>query len=106
MTPPAGGVVVGCSDGGTESFRRRRVGHQVREGRVGLLEQLPTLVIHGSEDPMISVDMARQSRDALAELGVPATYREYEMGHEINQDALRELVGWLDQKVMNPILLA
>lgn len=70
------------------------------------LEQLPTLVIHGSEDPMISVEMARQSRDALVELRVPATYREYPMGHEINQEALRELVGWLDQKVLHPIQLA
>lgn len=70
------------------------------------LEDLPTLVIHGTEDPMIPVDMARQSRDELAKLNVPATYREFAMGHEINQDALRELLGWLDQKVMNPVLLA
>ncbi|MFP8880116.1 MAG: alpha/beta hydrolase-fold protein, partial [Myxococcota bacterium] len=70
------------------------------------LEDLPTLVIHGTEDPMIPVDMARQSRDELAKLNVLATYREFAMGHEINQDALRELLGWLDQKVMNPVLLA
>jgi phospholipase/carboxylesterase len=70
------------------------------------LENLPTLVIHGTQDPMISVDLARQSRDALAQLGVPASYREYEMGHEINQDALRQLISWLDEKVMSPVLLA
>ncbi len=70
------------------------------------LEQLPTLVIHGTQDPMISIEMARQSRDRLAELRVPATYREFEMGHEINQDALRTLLEWLDEKVMNPIQLA
>lgn len=70
------------------------------------LESLPTLVIHGTDDPMIPVEMARQSRDGLAKLKVSTTYREFEMGHEINPDALRELVGWLDQKVIHPVLLA
>ncbi len=70
------------------------------------LENLPALVIHGTRDPMISVELARQSRDALAELGVPTRYLEYEMGHEISQEALRELISWLDEKVMNPVLLA
>ena len=62
-------------------------------------------VIHGTKDPMISVDLARESRDALAKLGVPASYREYEMGHEISPDALRQLISWLDEKVMKVKLL-
>jgi phospholipase/carboxylesterase len=70
------------------------------------LENLQTLVIHGTKDSMISVDLARESRDALAKLGVPASYREYEMGHEINPDALQQLVSWLDEKVVNPVLVA
>ena len=70
------------------------------------LENLPALVIHGTEDQMVSVELARESRDALAELGVPTSYREYEMAHEINPDALRQLVSWLDEKVINPVLLA
>ncbi len=70
------------------------------------LENLPTLVIHGTDDPMIPVDMARQSRDALTKLNIPTTYREFGMGHEINQEALRELLSWLDKKVMHTILLA
>jgi phospholipase/carboxylesterase len=70
------------------------------------LESLPTLVIHGTDDSMIPVDMARQSRDGLAKLNVSATYREFDMGHEINQDALRELLTWLDKKVLHPVILA
>ncbi|MFB3118448.1 MAG: alpha/beta hydrolase [Myxococcota bacterium] len=70
------------------------------------LANLQTLVIHGTQDPMISVDLARESRDALAKLGVSASYREYEMGHEISPDALRQIVSWLDEKVLNPVLLA
>jgi len=70
------------------------------------LANLQTLVIHGTRDPMISIDLAHQSRAALAKLGVPASYREYEMGHEINPEALRQLISWLDEKVVNPVLVA
>ncbi|HXV35514.1 MAG TPA: alpha/beta hydrolase [Myxococcota bacterium] len=70
------------------------------------LESLQALVIHGTRDSMIAVDRARESRDALAKLGVRATYREFEMGHEINGDALRVIIRWLDEKVLNPVLLA
>ncbi|MBW2542091.1 MAG: phospholipase [Deltaproteobacteria bacterium] len=70
------------------------------------LANLKTLVIHGTRDPMISIDHGRESRDELIKLGVPTTYREYEMGHEINPEALRQLVGWLDETVVHPVLVA
>ena len=66
----------------------------------------PVLVAHGTQDPMIDVERARESRKRLLERGVALTYREYEMGHEISQDALRDLVSWLDDKVVSPIQLA
>jgi phospholipase/carboxylesterase len=70
------------------------------------LANLQTLVIHGTRDGMISVDRARESRDALAKLGVPASYREFEMGHEISPEALRQIISWLDEKVLHPVLIA
>jgi phospholipase/carboxylesterase len=70
------------------------------------LATLQTLVIHGTKDSMISIDLARESRDALTKLGVSANYHEYEMGHEINPEALRTLISWLDEKVVNPVLVA
>jgi phospholipase/carboxylesterase len=68
-------------------------------------ESLPTLVVHGTEDPMIPVDRARESRAALTRLGVNLTYREYEMAHEIRPEALRDVVRWLDGKALEPISL-
>jgi phospholipase/carboxylesterase len=56
---------------------------------------LPTLLIHGSRDPMIPIENAQAARARLAELGIEAAWGEYEMGHEINPAALRDLVGWL-----------
>jgi phospholipase/carboxylesterase len=66
-------------------------------------QQLPTLVVHGSKDPMIPIDRAYESRDALAALKVPTTFREYEMAHEIRPEALRDILAWLEEKVFAPI---
>jgi phospholipase/carboxylesterase len=64
---------------------------------------LPTLVVHGSRDPMIGIERAYASRDALLALGVPTVFREYDMAHEIRPEALREMLGWLEDKVLSPL---
>lgn len=69
-------------------------------------KNLPVLVMHGSEDPMIPLERAQESRDALLRYGVGLTYREFAMGHEISADALRTLVEWIDDKVFGLIQLA
>lgn len=68
------------------------------------LQQLPTLIQHGSRDEMIEADRARKSVELLREQRVPLTYREYEMGHEINSQSLTDLVQWLQDKVLSPVL--
>ena len=61
------------------------------------LGALPALVVHGTRDAMLPVERGRASRDALLALGVPTTYLEYEMEHEIRPEALRTLVEWLER---------
>jgi len=68
--------------------------------------ELPALVVHGSADPMIPIARAYASRDALLRLGVPTVFREYEMGHEIRPEALREIVRWLEERIFSPVLRA
>jgi len=116
-------VILGFSQGGVMAYELALRNPAAYAGLVALSSWLPdqmaesipanpelanlqTLVIHGTRDPMISIDRARESRDALARLGVPASYREYEMGHEINPEALQQLISWLDEKVVNPVLIA
>jgi phospholipase/carboxylesterase len=70
------------------------------------LKNLPALVMHGTQDPMVPVAGAQESRQRLLARGVNVHYREYPMQHEINPDALRELVVWLEEKVFQPIRLA
>jgi phospholipase/carboxylesterase len=69
-------------------------------------EQLPVLIQHGSQDPLVDVGRARQSVETLRDLRVPVTYREYDMGHELNAHSLRDLSAWLQEKVLSPIVLA
>jgi phospholipase/carboxylesterase len=61
-------------------------------------EDFPVLILHGTRDDRIEVERARESREALRPYGVALTYREFEMGHEIRQDALRVLLQWLDER--------
>ena len=68
-------------------------------------EQLPVLIQHGKRDELVGVDKARQSSEKLRDLRVPVTYREYEMGHELNAQSLTELSEWLQEKVLSPIVL-
>jgi phospholipase/carboxylesterase len=69
-------------------------------------EQLPVLVQHGSKDQAIDVGRARQSVETLRDLRVPVTYKEYDMGHELNANSLGDLSSWLEDKVLSPIVLA
>ncbi len=68
-------------------------------------ETLPVMIMHGTSDDMVPVQRAQESRDALRALGISPTYREYEMEHGIGPDALRDLVRWLEEKVVSPIHL-
>lgn len=68
-------------------------------------EQLQTLVHHGAADDLIEVARARESVERLRALHVPVTYREFEMGHQINGDSIADVAGWLQQKILSPIVL-
>lgn len=69
-------------------------------------DELPTFVQHGAADEVIAVARAQQSIETLRSLRVPAAYREYDMGHEMNAESLTDLSRWLEEKVRSPILLA
>jgi len=66
----------------------------------------PALVVHGTQDPMIPVERAQESRKRLLARGMNVHYREFDMQHEVSPDALRELVLWLEERVFQLIKLA
>jgi len=61
------------------------------------VRSLPTLVQHGTQDPQIEVDRARDSVARLRELNLPLTFKEYPMGHEIRPRGLEDLSTWLEE---------
>ena len=69
-------------------------------------KNFPALVVHGTQDPMIPVERAQESRQRLLARGMNVHYRELEMQHEVSPDALRELVLWLEERVFQLIKLA
>ena len=55
----------------------------------------PIFVAHGTGDRQIDVQRARDTRDFLVAEGYQPDYHEYNMGHEIPFEVLRDLIPWL-----------
>ncbi|MGH8012393.1 MAG: alpha/beta hydrolase [Candidatus Binataceae bacterium] len=70
------------------------------------LEQLPTLVQHGRADEMLPVARARKSVELLRKLKVPVTSREYDCGHEVTADGVRDLSEFLINRVLQAVIPA
>jgi phospholipase/carboxylesterase len=62
-----------------------------------LSEAPPVAIGHGTFDPIISVEFARQARQTLEDAGVSVLYREYPLPHAIDPRFLLELRPWVAQ---------
>lgn len=58
---------------------------------------LPILIQHGTQDPQIALDRARDSKTRVEALGGHPDYREYPMAHQIGNESLRDLALWTQQ---------
>lgn len=54
-------------------------------------------VSHGRRDPVIGVEFAERARELLTDGGLDVTYRESELGHQIDPAHLREAATWLGE---------
>ena len=61
----------------------------------------PIFVAHGTADSMISIDDARRTVRFLEDEGYQPAYKEYSMGHEINQDVLNDVVPWIKSLLLD-----
>jgi thioredoxin 1 len=64
---------------------------------VDVTDAPPVLIQHGTHDPLIPVQRARDLASDLRALGVPTVYREYPMEHQVALESLRDAVAWLAQ---------
>jgi phospholipase/carboxylesterase len=63
------------------------------------LAGFPVLWQHGRADPVVPISFGHEARGLLAGLGMRLDYREYPIGHEISEESLRDLCGWLTRQV-------
>jgi phospholipase/carboxylesterase len=56
---------------------------------------VPVFLAHGTRDPVVPIDRARASRDALRALGQPLDWHEYPIEHTVSLEELRDLEHWL-----------
>jgi phospholipase/carboxylesterase len=68
------------------------------------LGNLPVLLQHGANDPMIQVARGREAVEQLRRWKADVTYREYDMGHEISAASLRDLGQFLHAQLVSPIV--
>jgi phospholipase/carboxylesterase len=54
-------------------------------------------VSHGRNDPVIGVEFAHRARELIEAGGLDLTYRESELGHQIDPGRLREAATWLGE---------
>jgi phospholipase/carboxylesterase len=54
-------------------------------------------IAHGRRDPVISVEFAQRARDLLEGGGLEVTYRESDLGHQIDPAHLSDAGAWLSE---------
>ena len=56
---------------------------------------VPILMAHGTQDPLIPLARAAASRDALQSLGYSVEWHEYPMPHSVCAEEIRHIGAWL-----------
>lgn len=59
-------------------------------------------ISHGTNDRVLSVEYARSVKEYLESIGNHPHYKEYEEGHSINREMLKDLIQWLEEELENP----
>lgn len=60
---------------------------------------LPILMCHGSQDPIVPMSLGERSRDVLAALGYPLDWRPYRMQHQLCGEEIADVSVWLQQRL-------
>ncbi len=57
----------------------------------------PTLIMHGTEDPVVPLSAAHQARSVFQALGVAVQYREWRMGHSILPEQMEVMQRFIEE---------
>ncbi len=65
------------------------------ESHPQLLAGLPVFIAHGARDEVVPIGEAQESRQIFANAGADVTYGEYNTGHKMSSQAMKDLSVWL-----------
>ncbi len=60
---------------------------------------LPIMMAHGMQDPVVPLMLALQSRDRLEQLGYSVSWHSYPMQHSLCPEEIGDIRGWLRQQL-------
>ena len=60
---------------------------------------IPVLCLHGRNDDVVLPTMGRAAHDYLQAQGVPVTWKDYPMSHEVINEEIRAIALWLDSRL-------
>ena len=61
----------------------------------------PTIIIHGRQDSVVPIQAAVKAKDELSKIGVAVQYHEFEMAHEVRDEAIALFQQFINQEVIN-----
>ena len=67
---------------------------------------IPILMAHGTQDPLIPLSLAVASRTKMEARGYKVEWREYPMPHSICMEEVEDIGGWIQARFKSRILLA
>ncbi|MEM9674245.1 MAG: alpha/beta fold hydrolase [Bacteroidota bacterium] len=62
-------------------------------------KKLKIFATHGQQDPVLPIFLGRAAADYLRTQSLDFDFKEYAMGHEVNQQCFADVKQWLDQRV-------
>jgi phospholipase/carboxylesterase len=60
----------------------------------------PVLMAHGSQDPVVPVQLGQASRDQLLDAGYDVAWHEYPMQHQVCMPQIATIGRWLGERLL------
>jgi phospholipase/carboxylesterase len=61
--------------------------------------EVPILMCHGREDPVLPISMGIMSRDWLRGLGYAVKWKDYRMQHQVSMEEIADVSSWLQARL-------
>ncbi|MEO8102338.1 MAG: alpha/beta hydrolase [Betaproteobacteria bacterium] len=74
--------------------------------RTAVNANIPILMAHGTQDPVVPLPLARTSRTKLVALGYQVDWQQYPMPHSVCMEEVAAIGAWLLMRYRSPIILA